>query len=57
MRLALSDGRKLTLPQASSASGARYASASESIVFWNKGTTAFIEEGGKTTYDGCDTRD
>jgi membrane-bound inhibitor of C-type lysozyme len=51
--LALSDGRKLTLPQARSASGARYATKDESVVFWNKGDTAFLEEAGKTTYDGC----
>ena len=54
--LVLSDGRKLTLPQARSASGARYANANESFVFWNKGDTAFIEENGKTTYDGCSTK-
>ena len=53
--LALSDGRKLTLPQAMSGSGARYANADESFVFWNKGKTAFIEERGKTTFDGCAT--
>lgn len=51
--LALSDGRTLTLPQAMSASGARYANASESIVFWNKGHTAFIDENGKPSYSGC----
>ena len=56
VRLALSDGRKITLPQAMSASGARYANADESFVFWNKGNTAFIEEKGKTTYDGCATK-
>lgn len=43
--LTLSDGRKLSLPQAISASGARYANADESLVFWNKGNTAFISEG------------
>ena len=53
MKLVLSDGRVLRLPQALSASDARYANAAESIVFWNKGNTAFIEEKGKTTYDGC----
>jgi membrane-bound inhibitor of C-type lysozyme len=53
VRLTLSDGRKLRLPQAQSGSGARYASANESFVFWNKGDTAFIEEKGKTTYSGC----
>jgi putative hemolysin len=54
--LTLSDGRSMTLPQAMSGSGARYASADESFVFWNKGNTAFIEENGKTTYDGCETK-
>ena len=55
VRLTLSDGRRLSLPQARSASGARYANGDESIVFWNKGNTAFIEEGGKTTYADCVT--
>lgn len=55
VKLALSDGRRITLPQAMSGSGARYANADESFVFWNKGNTAFIEEKGKTTYDGCAT--
>jgi hypothetical protein len=54
--LVLSDGRKLSLPQAPSGSGARYANADESVVFWNKGNTAFVEEGGKTTYDACATK-
>lgn len=53
VHLALSDGRKLTLPQAVSASGARYANASESFVFWNKGRTAFVQEGGQTTFADC----
>jgi len=52
-RLKLSDGRELVLPQATSASGARYANAGDKIVFWNKGNTAFLEEGGKQTYTGC----
>jgi uncharacterized protein len=56
VRLVLSDGRKMALPQAMSASGARYANKDESFVFWNKGNTAFIEEGGKTTYEGCATK-
>jgi membrane-bound inhibitor of C-type lysozyme len=53
--LKLSDGRSLALPQATSASGARYASKDESFVFWNKGDTAFITEGkdGKETYSDC----
>lgn len=53
--LLLSDGRKLVLPLAISASGARYANADESIVFWNKGNTAFITEGSVTTFSGCVT--
>jgi len=55
VRLVLSDGRKLSLPQARSGSGARYANGDGSFVFWNKGKTAFIEEGGKTTYADCVT--
>ena len=47
----------LYLPQAMSASGARYANADESIVFWNKGNTAFITEGSpdNITYKDCVT--
>ncbi|RJQ36327.1 hypothetical protein C4552_03505 [Candidatus Parcubacteria bacterium] len=52
--LVLSDGRKLSVPRALSASGARYAKADESFVFWNKGDTAFITEaGGGETYKNC----
>ncbi|MGH6826808.1 MliC family protein [Methyloceanibacter sp.] len=55
--LKLSDGRSLKVPQAMSASGARYANKDESFVFWNKGDTAFVTEGkdGKETYSGCAT--
>ena len=55
--LKLSDGRSMTVPQAMSASGARYANAGETFVFWNKGDTAFVTEGkdGKETYSGCVT--
>lgn len=55
--LTLSDGRAVELPQTMSASGARYANADETMVFWNKGNTAFITEGGddKQTYGGCVT--
>jgi len=49
----LSDGRRLALPHALSGSGARYATDDESVVFWNKGNTAFLEEAGKTTYAEC----
>jgi membrane-bound inhibitor of C-type lysozyme len=53
--LVLSDGRTMSLPQTMSGSGARYANADETIVFWNKGDTAFITEGanGPETYSGC----
>ena len=53
--LVLSDGRSMDLPHAISADGARYASQDESIVFWNKGDTAFIQENGTTTYENCIT--
>jgi putative hemolysin len=54
--LVLSDGRSLSLPQSRSGSGARYANAAQSFVFWNKGDTAFIEENGQASYSGCSTR-
>lgn len=57
VELILSDGRHLTLPQALSASGARYANADESFVFWNKGNAAFIDEGDQETYTACATND
>jgi len=55
--LTLSDGRSLELPQTMSGSGARYADADEAMVFWNKGNTAFITEGGddKQTFSDCVT--
>ncbi len=54
----LGDGRKFSLPQTLSGSGIRYADSSESVVFWSKGDTAFVEEGpSKTvTYADCVTR-
>jgi len=55
VELTLSDGRHMLLLQAISASGARYANTEESFVFWNKGNTAFIEEGNKTTFKDCIT--
>ena len=51
--LVLSDGARLSLPRAISASGARYAREDESFVFWNKGDTAFITQGAETTYANC----
>ncbi|MBI2610350.1 MliC family protein [Candidatus Kaiserbacteria bacterium] len=53
IRLVLSDGRQLSLPQTVSASGVRYANTDESFVFWNKGITAYIEESGTQTYSSC----
>ncbi len=54
--LVLSDGRSFTLPQAVSASGARYANPDEAVVFWNKGNSAFITEGANSdnmTFKNC----
>lgn len=42
----------MTLPQTVSASGARYANADESIVFWNKGNDLFITQNGKIVFNG-----
>lgn len=55
--LRLSDGRNMSVPRAISASGARYAKADESFVFWNKGDTAFITEGPTTTFANCTLTD
>ena len=54
----LSDGRKFSLPQTLSGSGIRYADSSESLVFWSKGDTAFVEEGPSkaVTYRDCVSR-
>ncbi len=49
----LSDGRTLNLSHTISGSGARYASEDDATVFWNKGQTAFITEGGATTFADC----
>ncbi|ODA67131.1 Membrane-bound lysozyme-inhibitor of c-type lysozyme [Methyloligella halotolerans] len=53
--LTLSDGRSMSLPQVISGSGARYANADESFVFWNKGNTAFVTEGPDETmtFENC----
>jgi len=56
VKLKLSDGRELILPQTISASGARYANADETFIFWNKGNGAFIEENEFTTYQDCVTK-
>lgn len=49
--LTLSDGRKLTLPQAPSGSGIRY--EKDTIAFIGKGDDAFLTENGFTTYGEC----
>lgn len=51
--LTLSDKRAYALPQTISASGARYADEEETVVFWNKGNTAFIQEDGVETFRDC----
>jgi len=53
VELSLSDGRNMLISQAVSASGVRYANTDESFVFWNKGDTAFVNEGNKTTFKDC----
>lgn len=51
--ITLSDNRSISLAQSTSASGVRYTNIDESIVFWEKGETAFIEENGIETYSNC----
>jgi membrane-bound inhibitor of C-type lysozyme len=53
------DGVKTTLPQTISADGARYANTDESLVFWNKGTGAFIMHKDKVdaAYTNCVAED
>ena len=53
VKLILSDGRKINLLQTISADGGRYANRDESIIFWNKGDTAFIDENSTTTFINC----
>lgn len=51
--LSLSDGRTVTLARVPTAGGTRYASPTGSVVFWVKEYSAFLEESGETTYQGC----
>lgn len=53
VRVVLSDGRTLSLPETISASGVRYANNDESIIFWTKGNGAFLLESDEETYGGC----
>ncbi len=57
VKLKLSDGRSLELPQTISASGARYANSDESFIFWNKGNTALVLENNiEKSYTNCITK-
>lgn len=52
--LNLDDALGVTLPQAISADGSRYANPDESLVFWSKGNGALVLENGKeSTYQNC----
>lgn len=51
MEVTLPDGRKLVLPQAQSASGAKYSNGS--LTVWSKGNTALVEEGGNVKWRDC----
>ena len=53
--LVLSDGNKMTLPRVESASGGKYANEDQSIVFWNGGNDAYLEENAVKTYTNCTT--
>lgn len=53
-KVVLSDGRTMTLMQKISASGARYANADETFVFWSKGNGALVlENNEEKSYIGC----
>lgn len=49
----LPDNSKLLLTQATSGSGVRYVNKGESFVFWTKGDTAFVDEGGVISFKDC----
>ena len=53
VELRLDDGRTFTLPQTLSASGVRYANGDESVIFWNVGKRAFLNENNVETYSDC----
>ncbi len=54
VELVLGDGRSLSVPQAASADGGRYANADESFVFWAVGSKAFVTEGDPNTQTFAD---
>jgi membrane-bound inhibitor of C-type lysozyme len=58
VEVSIDGGATTTLRQTISADGARYASADESLVFWNKGDTALIMRGNSMdlTYTNCTAR-
>ena len=57
VKISLSDGRKMTLPQTISADGVRYANTDESFVFWSKGSGIMIlENNQEKDYIGCVTK-
>lgn len=51
--LTLSDGRQLTLRQATSGSGIRYLNNTETIEFRGKGEEAYLQEGEEITFTDC----
>lgn len=54
VKISLSDGREMILPQTISASGVRYANPDESFVFWTKGNGALVlENNQEKSYIGC----
>jgi putative hemolysin len=53
VKLLLSDGRNISVPQTISADGGRYANSDETFIFWSKGDTAFVNEGATTTFKDC----
>lgn len=50
--LLILNGERYPLERAISASGARYANEDESIVYWNKGKSAFVEVDGEIVLRG-----
>lgn len=54
MVLTLGDGSAYVLNQTVSADGGRYANKDESLVFWDKGNTALVQENGaEKNYTNC----
>ena len=49
----LPNNKTYNLAQTMSADGGRYANWDNSFVFWSKGDTAFVEQGGNQTYENC----